>query len=48
MQAASQGEVQRSINTLYPFVMATVSLTVLAVLELGVISTQTSSWGWNP
>ena len=38
MQAASAGEVQRSINTLYGSVVATVSLTVPAVLVLGGIT----------
>ena len=38
IQAASQGEVQRSINTLYGSVVATVSLTVPAVLVLGEIT----------
>ena len=38
IQAASQGEVQRSINTLYGSVGATVSLTVPAVLVLGEIT----------
>ena len=37
IRAASQGEVQRSINTLYGSVVATVSLTVPAVLLLGAI-----------
>ena len=38
IQAASHGEVQRSINTLYGSVVATVSLTVPAVLVLGGIT----------
>ena len=38
VQAASHGEVQRSINTLYGSVVATVSLTVPAVLVLGEIT----------
>ena len=38
IQAASVGEVQRSINTLYGSVVATVSLTVPAVLVLGGIT----------
>ena len=38
IRAASQGEVQRSINTLYGSVVATVSLTVPAVLLLGAIT----------
>lgn len=38
IQAASAGEVQRSINTLYGSVVATVSLTVPAVLVLGGIT----------
>ena len=38
VRAASQGEVQRSINTLYGSVVATVSLTVPAVLVLGTIT----------
>ena len=38
LRAASQGEVQRSINTLYGSVVATVSLTVPAVLVLGTIT----------
>ena len=38
IRAASQGEVQRSINTLYGSVVATVSLTVPAVLVLGEIT----------
>ena len=38
VRAASQGEVQRSINTLYCSVVATVSLTVPAVLVLGTIT----------
>ena len=38
IQAASDGEVQRSINTLYGSVVATVSLTVPAVLVLGGIT----------
>ena len=38
LRAASQGEVQRSINTLYGSVVATVSLTVPAVLVLGAIT----------
>ena len=38
IQAASQGEVQRLINTLYGSVVATVSLTVPAVLVLGEIT----------
>ena len=38
VRAASQGEVQRSINTLYGSVVATVSLTVPAVLVLGAIT----------
>lgn len=38
LQAASHGEVQRSINTLYGSVVATVSLTVPAVLVLGEIT----------
>ena len=38
IQAASPGEVQRSINTLYGSVVATVSLTVPAVLVLGGIT----------
>ena len=38
IQAASQGEVQRSINTLYGSVVATVSLKVSVVLVLGEIT----------
>tara|TARA_B100002051_G_C16720047_1_gene631818 strand:+ start:803 stop:1951 length:1149 start_codon:yes stop_codon:yes gene_type:complete len=38
IQAASAGEVQRSINTLYGSVVATVSLTVPAVLVIGGIT----------
>ena len=38
IQAASHGEVQRSINTLYGSVVATVSLSVPAVLVLGGIT----------
>ena len=38
IQAASHGEVQRSINTLYGSIVATVSLTVPAVLVLGGIT----------
>ena len=38
IRAASQGEVQRSINTLYGSVVATVSLTVPAVLLLGALT----------
>ena len=38
IRAASHGEVQRSINTLYGSVVATVSLTVPAVLLLGAIT----------
>ena len=38
IRAASQGEVQRSINTLYGSVVATVSLTVPAVLLLGAVT----------
>ena len=35
LKAASHGELQRSMNTLYGSVVATVSLTVPAVLILG-------------
>ena len=38
LKAASQGEVQRSMNTLYGSVVATVSLTVPAVLILGEVT----------
>ena len=38
LKAASHGEVQRSMNTLYGSVVATVSLTVPAVLILGEIT----------
>ena len=48
VQAASQGEVQRSINTLYGSVVATVSLTVPAVLVLGVITNTDVILGWSP
>ena len=48
IQAASQGEVQRSINTLYGSVVATVSLTVPAVLVLGVITNTDVILGLEP
>ena len=48
VQAASQGEVQRSINTLYGSVVATVSLTVPAVLVLGVITNTDVVLGLEP
>ena len=48
VQAASQGEVQRSINTLYGSVVATVSLTVPAVLVLGVITNTDVILGLEP
>ena len=48
IQAASQGEVQRSINTLYGSVVATVSLTVPAVLVLGVITDTSVILGLEP
>ena len=48
VQAASQGEVQRSINTLYGSVVATVSLTVPAVLVLGVITPPDVILGLEP
>ena len=48
IQAASHGEVQRSINTLYGSVVATVSLTVPAVLVLGVITNTDVILGLEP
>ena len=48
IQAASHGEVQRSINTLYGSVVATVSLTVPAVLVLGVITDTDVILGLEP
>ena len=48
IQAASQGEVQRSINTLYGSVVATVSLTVPAVLVLGEITGTNVILGLEP
>ena len=48
IQAASQGEVQRSINTLYGSVVATVSLTVPAVLVLGEITGNNVILGLEP
>ena len=48
IQAASHGEVQRSINTLYGSVVATVSLTVPAVLVLGEITHTDVILGRNP
>jgi len=48
VQAASQGEVQRSINTLYGSVVATVSITVPAVLVLGVITNTDVILGLEP
>ena len=48
IQAASQGEVQRSINTLYGSGVATVSLTVPAVLVLGVITNTDVILGLEP
>ena len=48
IQAASAGEVQRSINTLYGSVVATVSLTVPAVLVLGGITATDVILGLEP
>ena len=48
IRAASQGEVQRSINTLYGAVVATVSLTVPAVLLLGAITGTDVILGLDP
>ena len=48
IRAASQGEVQRSINTLYGSVVATVSLTVPAVLLLGAITGTEVILGLDP
>ena len=48
IRAASQGEVQRSINTLYGSVVATVSLTVPAVLLLGAITGTDVILGLDP
>ena len=48
IRAASQGEVQRSINTLYGSVVATVSLTVPAVLLLGAITRTDVILGLEP
>ena len=48
VQAASHGEVQRSINTLYGSVVATVSLTVPAVLVLGGITNTNVILGLEP
>jgi len=48
IQAASHGEVQRSINTLYGSVVATVSLTVPAVLVLGGITRTDVILGLEP
>ena len=48
IQAASAGEVQRSINTLYGSVVATVSLTVPAVLVLGGITGTNVILGLEP
>ena len=48
IQAASHGEVQRSINTLYGSVVATVSLTVPAVLVLGGITNTNVILGLEP
>jgi Ca2+:H+ antiporter len=48
VQAASHGEVQRSINTLYGSVVATVSLTVPAVLVLGGITNTKVILGLEP
>jgi len=48
IQAASHGEVQRSINTLYGSVVATVSLTVPAVLVLGGITHTNVILGLEP
>ena len=48
IQAASQGEVQRSINTLYGSVVATVSLTVPAVLVLGELTGTNVILGLEP
>ena len=48
LKAASLGEVQRSINTLYGSVVATVSLTVPAVLILGEITNTVVVLGLEP
>ena len=48
LKAASLGEVQRSINTLYGSVVATVSLTVPAVLILGEITNTDVVLGLEP
>ena len=48
IQAASHGEVQRSINTLYGSFVATVSLTVPAVLVLGGITGTAVILGLEP
>lgn len=48
LKAASHGEVQRSINTLYGSVVATVSLTVPAVLILGEITHTNVILGLEP
>ena len=48
IRAASQGEVQRSINTLYGSVVATVSLTVPAVLLLRAITGTDVILGLDP
>ena len=48
IQAASHGEVQRSINTLYGSVVATVSLTVPAVLVLGELTGTNVILGLEP
>ena len=48
IRAASQGEVQRSINTLYGSVVATVSLTVPAVLLLGAVTGTDVILGLDP
>ena len=48
IRAASQGEVQRSINTLYGSVVATVSLTVPAVLVLGELTGTNVILGLEP
>jgi Ca2+:H+ antiporter len=48
LKAASLGEVQRSMNTLYGSVVATVSLTVPAVLILGEITNTDVVLGLEP
>ena len=48
IQASISGEMQRSINTLYGSVLATVSLTVPAVLAIGVITHTRVILGLDP